>query len=403
MEKRPWPLFFSAPLLGLSQNILIVFTPIFIDKTMLSVETVALLMSLGSALFLFSAPVWAKLSLRCGYAKVLLGGILGFSMSFTVMLLALWGSVSLQWPILWVILTLIISRLLYGITASAIVPSCQAWLTELSHVDHTMKRLAELSTFMALGRLIGPLLAMFLIWLGWLTPLLFLCLAPLICLICVFRFSLSSQVRASKTEVKLKDLKSEKSRLNNKLAHSLLISITLISITYSNVTFLLIPMVQDWLQYSSEETSQYLSLLMSLAAITMVLTHGITAKVARVDHFNMMLLGNMMLLLSLIFMQLAVPHILLIAVPLLSAAFAILQLQITTLLCHLAGKGTKAIATGLVSKYQTIGYVLGAGLLWLTHADIDTSLQILSLLGLAQLASLMIWRFNTRSVEELID
>ena len=78
MEKRPWPLFVSAPLLGLSQSILVVFTPIFIDKTSLSIESLAMLMSLGSMLFLFSTPMWAKLSLRLGYAQVLMRGILGF-------------------------------------------------------------------------------------------------------------------------------------------------------------------------------------------------------------------------------------------------------------------------------------------------------------------------------------
>lgn len=401
MEKRPWPLFVSAPLLGLSQSILVVFTPIFIDKTKLSIESLAMLMSLGSMLFLFSIPIWAKLSLRLGYAQVLLRGILGFSVSFIVMLLALWGSVYLQWPLLWVVLILIISRLIYGITASAIVPSCQAWLTELSHVKQTMKKLAELSATMAVGRLIGPLLAIFLIWLGWLAPILFLCFTPLICLFSVFRFSRSIQTHIGNTELEATNTDLRQNKLDNKLAHSLLISITLICITYSSVTFLLTPMVQETLHYSSEETSQYLSLLMTLAAMTMVISHGLTSRLNKVDHFKMMLLANMMLLLSLTLMQLTIPHILFIAVPLLSGAFAILQLQITTLLCQLAGKGCKAIATGLVSKYQTVGYGLGAGVLWLTGSDINTSLHILSILALAQLASLIIWKLKT--VEQVTD
>ncbi len=400
MEKRPWPLFVSAPLLGLSQSILVVFTPIFIDKTSLSIESLAMLMSLGSMLFLFSTPMWAKLSLRLGYAQVLMRGILGFSVSFTVMLLALWGSVTWQWPLLWVVFTLIISRLIYGMTASAIVPNCQAWLTELSPATQTMKKLAQLSATMAVGRLLGPLLAMSLIWLGWLTPILFLCFAPLICLFSVFRFS---RATATHTNTELKAINTEpgQNQLDSKLAHSLLISITLICITYSSVTFLLTPMVQASLHYSSEETSQYLSLLMTLAAITMVFSHGLTSRLNNVDHFKMMLLANIMLLLSLTLMQLAIPHILFIAVPLLSGAFAILQLQITTLLCHFVGKGSKAIATGLVSKYQTLGYVLGACVLWLTSSDTNTSLHILSLLALAQLASLIIWKINIKAVEQV--
>lgn len=396
MKMRPWPLFMSAPLLGLSHSILLVFTPIFIEKTTLSLASLAMLMSLGSALFLFSTPMWAKCSLRYGYPKVLLSGILGFSTSFSLMLLALWGSISLQWPMVWLISCLIISRVLYGMTASAIVPSCQAWLSELNHAEHTMKKLAELSATMAFGRLIAPLLAMALISIGWQAPLLFLSLAPLVCLICIFKFSRSQETL---TAHHVDKPKITQDRIDSKSVHSLLICITLICICYSCVTFLLTPMALEWLHYTSQQASQYLSLLMTLAAMTMLLCYGITSRLTHLAPFKMMLLSNMMLLLSLLLMQLPIPHILFICVPLLSGAFAILQLQITSLLCDLAGKGRKAIATGLVSKYQTLGYGIGAGLLWLTNSDIDTNLQLLTLLGLAQLASLMLWKFNVGTEE----
>ncbi|WP_157582035.1 MFS transporter [Shewanella woodyi] len=403
MKMRPWPLFISAPLLGLSHSILLVFTPIFIEKTTLSLASLAILMSLGSALFLFSAPMWAKCSLRYGYPKVLLSGILGFSTSFSLMLVALWGSVSLQWPMMWVISCLIISRVIYGMTASAIVPSCQAWLSELNHAEHTMKKLAELSATMAFGRLIAPLLAMALIWIGWQAPLLFLSLAPLICLGCILKFSHSQEPLPTPAAHQIDKPISVQNKIEGKFTHSLLISITLICISYSCITFLLTPMAIQWLNYSNQQASQYLSLLMTLAAMTMLLCHGITSKLKQVDQFKMMLLANMMLLLSLILMQLPIPHILFICVPLLSGAFAILQLQITSLLCNQAGKGRKAIATGLVSKYQTLGYGIGAGLLWLTNSDIDTNLQLLTLLGLAQLASLMFWKFNIGTGEAVKD
>lgn len=418
MEKHPWPLFLSAPLLGICQSVLLVYTPIFLAKTSLPLATLALLMSFGSALFLFSTPMWAKTSLRWGYRRVLMTGVFGLTSSFSLLYLAVWGTSQQQWSLLWVTLVVLVARLIYGMMASAIVPTCQAWITEHNDVKldakNTLNKLAELSTVMAIGRLLAPLLALLLIWIDWRSPLLFLVFFPLTCLLCIAKFTTSHRKYTEEQGVKSAPLAAdtdvdnahetalmaEGSRLNSKLRSSLLLSITLICISHSTVIYLLTPMALQWLALDDESASQFLSLLMTLAALAMVLCHGFSSRIKIVNHFNMMLLANAMLVLSLASMLLASGYILLIAIPLLSGAFAILQLQITSLMCNLADKSRKAIATGLVAKFQTLGYVFGAGLLWLTHSDIENTLLVLCVLALAQVTSLFSWQYQIQQANK---
>lgn len=67
-----WPLAFSAGLLGVGQNGLLVAIPVLVIQTNLSLSIWAALLMLGSMLFLPSSPWWGKQIARVGSKPVVL-------------------------------------------------------------------------------------------------------------------------------------------------------------------------------------------------------------------------------------------------------------------------------------------------------------------------------------------
>ncbi|STW10947.1 ShiF [Klebsiella pneumoniae subsp. rhinoscleromatis] len=80
-----WPLAFSAGLLGVGQNGLLVAIPVLVIQTNLSLSIWAALLMLGSMLFLPSSPWWGKQIARVGSKPVVLWALGGYGASFTLL------------------------------------------------------------------------------------------------------------------------------------------------------------------------------------------------------------------------------------------------------------------------------------------------------------------------------
>ncbi|EOC3022493.1 MFS transporter, partial [Escherichia coli] len=119
-----WPLAFSAGLLGIGQNGLLVVLPVLVIQTNLSLSVWAALLMLGSMLFLPSSPWWGKQISRTGSKPVVLWALGGYGISFTLPGL---GSVLMATSAITTAVglgILIIARIAYGLTVSAMVPAC---------------------------------------------------------------------------------------------------------------------------------------------------------------------------------------------------------------------------------------------------------------------------------------
>lgn len=122
-----WPLAFSAGLLGIGQNGLLVVLPVLVIQTNLSLSVWAALLMLGSMLFLPSSPWWGKQISLTGSKTVVLWALGGYGVSFTLLGL---GSVLMATGAVTTAVglgILIIARIVYGLTVSAMVPACQVW------------------------------------------------------------------------------------------------------------------------------------------------------------------------------------------------------------------------------------------------------------------------------------
>ncbi len=180
-----WPLAFSAGLLGVGQNGLLVAIPVLVIQTNLSLSIWAALLMLGSMLFLPSSrggksklPVLAVSLCCCG-----LWGI-------RCKLYSAWagkhadgdrrcnnsGGAGI----------LIIARIAYGLTVSAMVPACQVWALQRAGKGIAWSLWQPLAPA-SCGRLFGPLCAAAMLAIHPLAPMGLLMAAPLLALVMLLR------------------------------------------------------------------------------------------------------------------------------------------------------------------------------------------------------------------------
>ena len=182
-----WPLAFSAGLLGVGQNGLLVAIPVLVIQTNLSLSIWAALLMLGSMLFLPSSPWCGKQIARIGSKPGVLWALGGDGASFTLLglgsMLMATGAVTTAVGLG----ILIIARIAYGLTVSAMVPACQVWALQRAGEGNSMVALATISSGLSCGRLFGPLCAAAMLAIHPLAPMGLLMAAPLLALVMLLR------------------------------------------------------------------------------------------------------------------------------------------------------------------------------------------------------------------------
>ena len=151
--KANWPLALGAGLLGIGQNGLLVMLPQLVSLTGLSLSVWAGLLMFGSMLFLPASPWWGRQSERHGCKIVMLASLGGYLASFVVMALVVWAMANGALNALWGMAGLVLSRMLYGLTVSGLVPAAQTWAIQRAGLD---KRMAALATLAAQFLVVRP-------------------------------------------------------------------------------------------------------------------------------------------------------------------------------------------------------------------------------------------------------
>lgn len=137
------------------QILLFTMFPFIAESLNLSISLVIGVFSLGSFLFLWSAPYWSFKSDYAGRMKILNIGMIGQFVSFLILFILI--SYSSHFPETLTIILLLISRLIYGAFASAIIPVSQALQLDLSVKEEYLKSMLSNSMSLNLGRMIGPI------------------------------------------------------------------------------------------------------------------------------------------------------------------------------------------------------------------------------------------------------
>ena len=137
------------------QILLFTMFPYIAESLNLSLSIVIGTFSLGSFLFLWSGPYWSSKSDFEGRMKILNIGMIGQFISFIMLFLLIIFANYLPESI--IVTLLLISRVVYGLFASAIIPVSQALQLDLSVKEAYLKSMLSNSMSLNMGRMIGPI------------------------------------------------------------------------------------------------------------------------------------------------------------------------------------------------------------------------------------------------------
>lgn len=346
-SKANWPLALCAGLLGIGQNGLLVMLPQLVTLTGLSLSVWAGLLMFGSMLFLPASPWWGRQSERRGCKVVMVASLSGYLASFGVMALVVWAMAAGMLASAWGLAGLILSRLLYGLTVSGMVPAAQTWAIQRAGLEKRMAALATISSGLSCGRLLGPPLAALMLSVNPVAPLWLMAIAPLIALLLVLR---------EVADPPLPPVAHQSTRLQVSMLPFLLLALLLAALV-SLMQLGLAPHLSPLLEGNARDISHHVALLLSLAALA---TLAAQFLVVRPQHFSPLMLlciAAVLMVAGLGLMCVAELALFYVGIAIMSlgAAMATPGYQLLLNDRLTTGKGAGAIATS-----HTLGYGVSA-------------------------------------------
>lgn len=345
--KPAWPLALCAGLLGIGQNGLLVMMPQLVSMTGLSLSVWAGLLMFGSMLFLPGSPWWGRRAEIRGCKFVVVAALTGYLASFTLMALTIWGmalgAVGL-WPGL---CGLILSRCLYGLTVSGMVPAVQTWAIQRGGMEKRMSALATISSGLSCGRLLGPPLAAAALGLHPQAPLWLMAVAPLLALLLIAR---------EDNDPPLPPVAKQSAHLSRAMLPYLLLALLLAG-SVSLMQIGLSARLQPIFPGSAMQVSHHVALLLSLAAASTLAAQFLVVRPQRLRPLHLLCAAALLMSAGLLLMVLPGLFTLYtgIIVTSLGSAMATPGYQLLLNDRLTTGKGAGAIATS-----HTLGYGLSA-------------------------------------------
>ncbi|RHI06447.1 MFS transporter [Enterobacter cloacae] len=345
--KANWPLALCAGLLGIGQNGLLVMLPQLVTMTGLSLSVWAGLLMFGSMLFLPASPWWGRQSERHGCKSVMLASLSGYLASFFVMALVVWAMANGMLNAAWGLAGLILSRTLYGLTVSGLVPAAQTWAIQRAGLEKRMASLATISSGLSCGRLLGPPLAALMLSVNPVAPLWLMAIAPLIALLMVLR---------EVADPPLPPVAQQATRLQVSMLPYLMLALLLAALV-SLMQLGLSPHLSPLLDGNAAQISHHVALLLSLAALATLAAQFLVVRPQHFRPMTLLCLAAVLMVVGLGVMCLAdvVLFYVGIVITSLGAAMATPGYQLLLSDRLTTGKGAGVIATS-----HTLGYGLSA-------------------------------------------
>ncbi|USD42830.1 MFS transporter [Vibrio sp. SCSIO 43135] len=175
-----------AALMGIGQNGLLVSLPFLVEHSAFSLPTWSILIAIGSLLFLPAAPYWGRQSDQSGPKRVVIQALFGMTISFLMLVsFTMLSHLESQWVAL-CLAGLVIARVIYGCTVAGMVPASQHWAILLCGEGNRVQAITSVSIGLSTGRLVGPILSIFLLKVSPFAPLMMMVILPAIALLAAF-------------------------------------------------------------------------------------------------------------------------------------------------------------------------------------------------------------------------
>ncbi|ENG2947474.1 MFS transporter [Enterobacter cloacae] len=382
--KANWPLALCAGLLGIGQNGLLVMLPQLVTMTGLSLSVWAGLLMFGSMLFLPASPWWGRQSERHGCKSVMLASLSGYLASFFVMALVVWAMANGMLNAAWGLAGLILSRTLYGLTVSGLVPAAQTWAIQRAGLEKRMAALATISSGLSCGRLLGPPLAALMLSVNPVAPLWLMAMAPFIALLLVLR---------EVADPPLPPVAQQATRLQASMLPYLMLALLLAALV-SLMQLGLSPHLSPLLDGNAAQISHHVALLLSLAALATLAAQFLVVRPQHFRPMTLLCLAAVLMVVGLGVMCLADVALFYVGIVItsLGAAMATPGYQLLLNDRLTTGKGAGVIATS-----HTLGYGVSALLVPLVTRTFGETFLIVAAWAMALL--FLALSLGVRSVE----
>ena len=382
--KANWPLALCAGLLGIGQNGLLVMLPQLVTMTGLSLSVWAGLLMFGSMLFLPASPWWGRQSERHGCKSVMLASLSGYLASFFVMALVVWAMANGMLNAAWGLAGLILSRTLYGLTVSGLVPAAQTWAIQRAGLEKRMAALATISSGLSCGRLLGPPLAALMLSVNPVAPLWLMAMAPFIALLLVLR---------EVADPPLPPVAQQATRLQVSMLPYLMLALLLAALV-SLMQLGLSPHLSPLLEGNAAQISHHVALLLSLAALATLAAQFLVVRPQHFRPMTLLCLAAVLMVVGLGVMCLADVALFYVGIVItsLGAAMATPGYQLLLNDRLTTGKGAGVIATS-----HTLGYGVSALLVPLVTRAFGETFLIVAAWAMALL--FLALSLGVRSVE----
>lgn len=382
--KANWPLALCAGLLGIGQNGLLVMLPQLVTMTGLSLSVWAGLLMFGSMLFLPASPWWGRQSERHGCKSVMLASLSGYLASFFVMALVVWAMANGMLNAAWGLAGLILSRTLYGLTVSGLVPAAQTWAIQRAGLEKRMAALATISSGLSCGRLLGPPLAALMLSVNPVAPLWLMAMAPFIALLLVLR---------EVADPPLPPVAQQATRLKASMLPYLMLALLLAALV-SLMQLGLSPHLSPLLEGNAAQISHHVALLLSLAALATLAAQFLVVRPQHFRPMTLLCLAAVLMVVGLGVMCLADVALFYVGIVItsLGAAMATPGYQLLLNDRLTTGKGAGVIATS-----HTLGYGVSALLVPLVTRTFGETFLIVAAWAMALL--FLALSLGVRSVE----
>ncbi|HAZ4812324.1 TPA: MFS transporter [Enterobacter cloacae] len=382
--KANWPLALCAGLLGIGQNGLLVMLPQLVTMTGLSLSVWAGLLMFGSMLFLPASPWWGRQSERHGCKSVMLASLSGYLASFFVMALVVWAMANGMLNAAWGLAGLILSRTLYGLTVSGLVPAAQTWAIQRAGLEKRMAALATISSGLSCGRLLGPPLAALMLSVNPVAPLWLMAMAPFIALLLVLR---------EVADPPLPPVAQQATRLKASMLPYLMLALLLAALV-SLMQLGLSPHLSPLLDDNVAQISHHVALLLSLAALATLAAQFLVVRPQHFRPMTLLCLAAVLMVVGLGVMCLADVALFYVGIVItsLGAAMATPGYQLLLNDRLTTGKGAGVIATS-----HTLGYGVSALLVPLVTRAFGETFLIVAAWAMALL--FLALSLGVRSVE----
>lgn len=161
----------GVTLFAIGQSLLFIIIAPLVPATGISEVEFGLIFGVANIPLIFAAPLWGRLSDRHGRKPVFLVGLLGSAVGTLLMALSLRYGLAPEASVGLVMVLLFLSRVFYSSTASAIYPSSQAYMADVTERHQRSQGMALIGGANSLGSMLGPAIGGGLAFLGLLYPM----------------------------------------------------------------------------------------------------------------------------------------------------------------------------------------------------------------------------------------